>query len=54
MGSEQIGARVCELGDRQRTHRFHFHHAEEEWLIMVAGTPTVAARRPLPHERDAR
>jgi uncharacterized cupin superfamily protein len=41
VGSEQIGARVYELGDGQRTHPFHFHHAEEEWLIVVAGTPTV-------------
>jgi uncharacterized cupin superfamily protein len=29
---------VYELGDGQRTHPFHFHHAEEEWLIVVAGT----------------
>jgi uncharacterized cupin superfamily protein len=41
LGSEQIGARLYELGEGQRSLPFHFHHAEEEWLIVVAGAPTV-------------
>jgi uncharacterized cupin superfamily protein len=41
VGSAGIGARLYELGAGQAGHPFHFHHAVEEWLIVVAGTPTV-------------
>lgn len=41
LGSEQIGARLYELGDGQRTHPYHFHHAIEEWLLVLAGSPVV-------------
>jgi uncharacterized cupin superfamily protein len=41
LGSREIGARLYELGDGQRSLPFHFHHAEEEWLVVLAGTPTV-------------
>jgi uncharacterized cupin superfamily protein len=39
--AEQIGACLYELPDGERTYPFHFHHAMEEWLIVVAGTPTL-------------
>jgi uncharacterized cupin superfamily protein len=41
VGGEQIGACVYELPEGERTYPFHFHHATEEWLIVVAGTPTL-------------
>jgi uncharacterized cupin superfamily protein len=41
VGAEEIGACLYELGDGQRSYPYHFHHAMEEWLIVVAGSPTV-------------
>jgi uncharacterized cupin superfamily protein len=41
VGAEQIGARLYELGDGERSHPYHFHHAVEEWLLTVAGSPRV-------------
>ena len=44
-GAEEIGARLYELEDGQRSAPYHFHHGIEEWLIVVDGTPRV--RTPL-------
>lgn len=41
VGAEQMGARLYELADGQRRGPYHFHHAIEEWLIVVAGSPLV-------------
>jgi uncharacterized cupin superfamily protein len=41
IGGQQIGATVFELEDGERTFPYHFHHGVEEWLLVVAGTPTV-------------
>ncbi|HET6171562.1 MAG TPA: cupin domain-containing protein [Gaiellales bacterium] len=41
VGGEQVGARLYDLGDGQRSNPYHFHHAVEEWLIVVAGSPTL-------------
>ena len=41
IGTEEIGACLYELGDGQRSYPYHFHHAMEEWLIVVAGSPTL-------------
>ena len=41
LGSDQLGARIYELGDGQRSHPYHFHHALEEWLIVLGGSPTL-------------
>src|SRR5437773_11739508 len=41
VGAEEIGACLYDLGDGQRSHPYHFHHAMEEWLIVVAGSPTL-------------
>jgi uncharacterized cupin superfamily protein len=43
VGGEQLGACLYELPDGERTYPLHFHHAMEEWLIVVAGTPTLRA-----------
>ena len=36
----QIGACLYELGDGERTYPYHLHHGNEEWVFVVAGTPT--------------
>jgi uncharacterized cupin superfamily protein len=41
IGSKQMGATLYELADGERTHPFHFHHAIEEWLVVVSGTPVL-------------
>ena len=41
IGSSQMGATLYELPDGERTYPFHFHHAIEEWLVVVSGTPTL-------------
>ena len=41
LGSQEIGACLYELEEGQRTWPFHFHHVEEEWLVVIAGSPTV-------------
>jgi uncharacterized cupin superfamily protein len=41
LGAEQIGASVYELGPGQRTFPYHWHVLEEEWLIVLRGTPTL-------------
>ena len=41
VGARQIGACLYELEAGQRAWPFHFHHAEEEWVVVVAGTPSV-------------
>jgi uncharacterized cupin superfamily protein len=41
IGGSQIGATVYELGDGERTYPYHFHNGTEEWLVVLAGTPTL-------------
>jgi uncharacterized cupin superfamily protein len=41
LGAERVGASLYELADGERTYPFHIHHGMEEWLLVVAGTPTV-------------
>lgn len=41
LGAVEIGACLYELDEGQRTHPYHFHHAMEEWLIVVEGSPTL-------------
>src|SRR5581483_9633540 len=41
IGGSQIGATVYELADGERTYPYHFHHAKEEWLVVLDGTPTL-------------
>jgi uncharacterized cupin superfamily protein len=50
IGGSKIGAAVYELDEGERVCPFHYHHGVEEWLVVVAGTPTVrtpAGEQPL-------
>lgn len=41
LGTDEIGASLYELDEGQRSNPYHFHHGKEEWLFVVAGSPTV-------------
>lgn len=41
LGSSQMGASVYELPPRQALCPYHYEHAEEEWLIVLEGKPTL-------------
>jgi uncharacterized cupin superfamily protein len=41
LGAEKIGGSLYELGEGEKSFPYHFHHGMEEWLIVVAGTPTL-------------
>jgi uncharacterized cupin superfamily protein len=41
LGSQRIGAGLYELAPGQRTFPYHWHVVEEEWLIVLAGGPTL-------------
>jgi uncharacterized cupin superfamily protein len=40
IGAELIGGSMYELEPGDRLWPYHVHHANEEWLIVVRGTPT--------------
>lgn len=41
LGAEAIGASVYELPDGELTFPYHYHHGIEEWLYVLAGSPTL-------------
>jgi uncharacterized cupin superfamily protein len=41
IGGELIGASLYELDAGDRLWPYHTHHANEEWLIVVQGEPTL-------------
>ena len=41
IGAEKIGASLYELEEGTKSFPYHFHHGMEEWLIVLAGTPTL-------------
>ena len=41
IGAELIGGSVYELEAGDRLWPFHTHHANEEWLLVVRGQPTL-------------
>ena len=41
LGAELIGGSLYELDPGDRLWPYHTHHANEEWLIVVSGTPTL-------------
>jgi uncharacterized cupin superfamily protein len=41
VGGEQLGASLYELGEGERSFPYHFHHGNEEWLFVIAGSPLV-------------
>jgi uncharacterized cupin superfamily protein len=41
LGGKRIGASLFELDDGELTFPYHHHHGIEEWLLVLAGTPTA-------------
>lgn len=41
LGAELIGASLYELAPGQKAFPYHFHHIQEEWLIVLRGEPTL-------------
>jgi uncharacterized cupin superfamily protein len=41
LGATQLGASVYELPPGQAICPYHYEYAEEEWLIVLEGTPTL-------------
>ena len=41
LGAEKIGASLYELAPGQKTFPYHWQVLEEEWLIVLAGRPTL-------------
>jgi len=40
-GDELIGASLYELGPGNQLWPYHFHVGNEEWIVVVSGTPTL-------------
>lgn len=43
VGAEKLGASVYELPPGQAVCPYHYEYAEEEWVLVLAGTPSVRA-----------
>lgn len=41
LGGEMLGASIYVMGPGQKSFPYHFHHSNEEMLIVLAGTVTV-------------
>jgi uncharacterized cupin superfamily protein len=41
LGASQLGTSVYELPPGQSICPYHYEYAEEEWLLVLEGTPTV-------------
>ncbi|MGH2849731.1 MAG: cupin domain-containing protein [Solirubrobacteraceae bacterium] len=41
LGARLLGATCYELAAGQQLYPYHYHHGVEEWLIVLAGTPTL-------------
>jgi uncharacterized cupin superfamily protein len=41
IGGERIGGTLYELDPGEKTWPYHFEHANEEWLVVVGGRPTL-------------
>lgn len=41
LGAERLGASVYELPPGQSNCPYHYEYAEEEWLIVLSGRPTL-------------
>ena len=41
LGAELLGGSLYELEPGARLWPYHLHHANEEWLVVVRGTPTL-------------
>lgn len=43
LGAEMIGASVYELEPGEKTFPYHYEYGNEEWLLCLAGRPTLRA-----------
>ncbi len=43
LGAEKLGASVYELRPGERSFPYHYEYGNEEWLIALAGRPTLRA-----------
>ena len=41
LGASKLGTTVYELSPGQQVCPYHYEYGEEEWLLVLAGTPTV-------------
>lgn len=41
IGGDLLGATLYDLPAGERTWPYHYHHGSEEWLLVVAGSPTL-------------
>jgi uncharacterized cupin superfamily protein len=41
LGASQLGTSVYELPPGQQVCPYHYEYGEEEWLLVLAGTPTL-------------
>jgi uncharacterized cupin superfamily protein len=41
LGAERLGASLYELHPGERTFPYHYEYGCEEWLLVVAGRPTL-------------
>jgi uncharacterized cupin superfamily protein len=41
IGAALMGATVWDLAPGERNARYHYDHADEEWLLVLRGRPTV-------------
>lgn len=41
LGASRMGASVLELEEGEQSFPYHFHHGVEEWLYVIAGSPTL-------------
>lgn len=41
LGAARIGGSVYELTEGQKSFPYHYHHGVEEWLLVIAGSPTL-------------
>jgi uncharacterized cupin superfamily protein len=41
LGAEKLGASVYELQPGERTFPYHYEYGNEEWLLALAGRPTL-------------
>jgi len=41
LGGERIGASVYELPPRGKFFPYHYHYSDEEWVLVLSGTPTL-------------
>jgi uncharacterized cupin superfamily protein len=41
LGAELLGGSLYEIPAGEKMFPYHLHHAKEEWLLVLAGTPTL-------------